>query len=882
MRRALPVLIVLASALAPTRLRAAEPIPGVDALRRAYADRLSALAEEAKGAHLGSIALRLFEDANALAPDQVAARTALGWTREGAGWKPPGNVVPGEGWADDGEPELARFEKKESGLRADFVKALVAAAATARGRKAPADDVDEFLWAAVAIDPSDPAPRRALGHRESGGRFVAPAHAAIAAAGLEPTAADRAIAREAVELAAATPPVRTLAGWPDPVPAGFRAPSAGSVFSLSRSGAARTGAEVLERARRWFAALAGDETAAAGPAFGFVEAGSIETARALLAADPDARASLDFLGVRPAIALGRTGLILVVGESTLALHDALVFTRVENDVTTRSRERAGVRWLGQALGTCAALRLLGTTVGFAASSRVFSGVAGPIRRRDEPLRAFARRLVATGADPGLEAIAAREDRARLPRDVLVAGFVLDWLLRRDEAAARAFVATYLATTGSPGDRVRAASKAAGFASVAALDGAWRRFVADVHPVAPAPAAAAGGWKVAELDPMKSLDGFDSIHRPVDEPVAGSIWLGGRPYLCEVVGGGAAVRFYGTGATDPPRTTEKGGVFPFTISREYGGGYIDVRIELARGPGGWTARRAEAFHGTLDGHAVSVFDLDLDGRFGGFGRDGVAFDAGRLLLPLEREIALGSRVYQIRRVGPDGRQLVWRSRPIAVAGRDLEAFMAINDARVASGVPALVWDADVASGLAEPGSDVAARAIRAEEASPRAAVRRWLAGPPTCATLLEPSARRGAIATSAGSVTFAAGSSRGDEPGGFRGPLVYPAPDSAADSRRAGADLLRVLAVAEAGAPIVVRFADGSGVVAADVEFSLTTEAGTVVDARLLDHPPTARPDVLAFVPRAPLAASTAFRARLTYPAGGRRATRTWAFRTGSE
>ena len=125
-------LLVIASLLAPAPSRAADAKADLGAERRAQADRVVALADQARDARLGAMALRLYEEALGLAPDQPAARTALGWTRAGAGWRPPANAIPGDGWADDGEPDLARLEKKEASLRQEYVKSLVAAAAAAK------------------------------------------------------------------------------------------------------------------------------------------------------------------------------------------------------------------------------------------------------------------------------------------------------------------------------------------------------------------------------------------------------------------------------------------------------------------------------------------------------------------------------------------------------------------------------------------------------------------------------------------------------------------------------------------------------------------------------------------------------------------------------
>jgi len=905
----LPALLAALVVLAPPVASAADAVPSLEALRHGYADKLSALAEEAKGAHLGSIALRLFEDAEALYPDQPAARTALGWTREGSKWKPPRDTIPGDGWADDGESDLVRIEKKETALRADFVKSLVAAAAAAKAKKAPADRVDELLWAAIAVDPSDPAPRKALGHSMVAGRYVAPEHAALVAAGLGPTAADLATAAEPIATTEVPARVKSLAGWSDPIPAALKAPTAGEVTSLSNADWARSGAEHLERARHWLTrVLAAEGTN--GPAFGFVHPGSMAVARELLTADPAAKPLAAYLGIRPVLTLGSTGLVLATGESSLALLDGLVSTRVESDFLARTTTEDGTKWLAECVGIVASMRLLGTTVGFATTTRRLSTLTGPQRRTGEPLIAFVRRLVAGGADPGLGAVADSADRRLQPYELLVGASVVDWLLRRDATKAAAFLSGFLAATGTPEARTSAAATAAGFASTRALDDAWRHFVADAYPAALSAPTSRTAFRIGALTPMKTVGFVDSVYVPQFHRVSGQLILGGRPYLCEETSPGGSVRLGPYTYGDPPRTVDKDGEFTFPVAREYGGGNIDVKFELSRSGGTWVASRAEAFQGDLDGHPVAVYDLDLDGRFGGLGRDGICLDHLDRPIPLGREMAIGAKVYEIRRLGPDGREIAWRARPVEAKGPDLEAWLAINDVRIASGLPGLVFDPELARGAtahaaylvanhgvafsradaahedaskkgATPeGGLAASHGLAADEPTPRAAVRRWLASPREAAFLLDPDARRGAIGASGGVVVFALRDDPSDEPSEFRGPLRFPSADVPGDAGACGVDLVRFdRSFAGAGCPVWVRVAPGRVKLTA---LRLTLASGAEVPTTRLEGERLGIPGLVALVPAQPLKAATKYALVCsTLSDGGIVAQRAGAFTTAS-
>jgi hypothetical protein len=860
--------------------------------RAAQADRLAKLGAEAIAAHLGTTARRLYEEALALAPDHAGARLALGWTQDGDTWIPPDDAVPPPGWADDGETNLGKFAKREAEVRLEYVKALVAAASVAK--PATPEVADELLWAAIAADPTDPAPRRALGHAEVEGRYVAPEHAAILAAGLGPTQADRTAANEPTDAHPIHSKVDRLLGRTQPIPEGFRSRSAGQVHSLSPGVDAAEGARLLERARIWLDATFGN--APRGDPYTIVVVLGTGVARHLLTAN-ELDGKVDQLGVRSAIPMGKLPLLLVSGESETALFDALVATRVESDVAARDVKR-GARWLGRAVGVVASLRLLGATTGFAASAGRPAGSKGPTRRPEEPLLAFARRLAATASDTPLPTIASDDDRLAPPCDLLVTALVLDFLLRRDPASGRQFVTTYLFTSGTPEVRLETAATAAGFASLDALSRAWRRFACDVYPAEVARGPSGAAWKIAPLAPPKTRSTAASLYAPLRRRVTDQVTLGGRSFLLADADYGKGVRAQGYRATDPLRVVTKASTLPFPMEREYGGGRVDAKLELAPGGPAWTYRRAESFAGLLDGVPVEVLDLDVDGRFGGFERDGLVLDKGRFALPLPRQLALGARVVEIRRVGPDGKEIAWRVFPSDAKGPDLEAWLALNSLRAACGVPPLVFDAGLAAGCAahasyvatnlgleagpddvlredaskpdatREGAGVAARCLAADEATPSAAVARWLASPRPLAALLDPTARRGALGAAKGVVVFTsvARSDLDAEP--FRGPLVYPFDGAPAFAGAAGQDLVRSEnRLTAAGRPILVWMAPGRGEVK-DVEVVPADGSGSRLELLRWDGLAWGRPGLVAFAPSAPLARDVAYRLRATLALDG--------------
>ncbi len=173
---------------------------------------------------------------------------------------------------------------------------------------------------------------------------------------------------------------------------------------------------------------------------------------------------------------------------------------------------------------------------------------------------------------------------------------------------------------------------------------------------------------------------------------------GYPYECKVIDGGKSVRLYPLNRRAGPRIVSEAGSYAYVIPEEYGKGFVNVYVHLQpAGNAEWTVRTDEPRAGSVEGAAVVFLDVDLDGRASGFGRDGYVVGGGPYVLPLRREVVLGSKVVEIRRIGPDGTAVAFRSRPLAAKGADLEGCLRLNAWRTASGVPALAWDADASVG-----------------------------------------------------------------------------------------------------------------------------------------------------------------------------------------
>ncbi len=851
------------------RAAAAEPPDALVALRRSHAKRLEKLAEAAKDAHLAEVALRLFQQANGLDPELADARLALGWTRDGADWKEPDpRVVPGTGWPDDGEPNLARLEKQETAARLEHGKDLVEAALAAQARKAPPAEVERLLWAAIAADPGDPAPRKVLGHREDGGRFVAPEHAALLAAMRAKAWRERPARWASIPVAESKPAGALVPGFVPTVRV-TAGPVPDAAVGTSDAGTVRAAVRGMAAARTLLDELL-DAPTEARVALTCAVVDSRAGFDALLAAggvDPGTRAAAKGWSAWPLAS--RTTYALLGARPADAASEAAAAT-AEADAMGRGGDGGSPRWLTQGVACFVSEHATGRAAGYAAFLTATAGDTGPLRRAGEPVSAFARRMVAWEQDPSLREIAANDRHALHPRDVAKVGSILEWLALFGADRFRGFVLGVLSTPGSAGERLEAATKAAGFGDVAAFEAAWRRFVLDLAEVPADPASERKEpWKVTKLDRAKKVPVADALHGDPVHEVTGSLWLGGRPYPCEVVEGGAAVKLYPLTQRAGYRFQREPGVAPFTIPSEYGGGWTEIRVDLAREGKAWTVRAADAWQGTVDGHLLTFFDVDLDGRFGGFERDGVLVGDGSVMLPLRGELVLGGKVYEIRRVAPDGQAIAWRVRPLSTTkGPELEAFLRWNEWRVAGGAPALLWDGTLAA------SEQARLAVEPPPAAPAppggavGAVEAWMRGP-SAAALLDPDLRAGAVVRAG--ATLVPGFVPGDPaaPSAFvRGPFVAPGPG-----------LVGVAPGAEGGSgpPIVLRWPEGTDVAGLALEVTLSTASGTAVGLGA----PAVTGSTATCVPAAPLQPKLAYRVLARFGPVERRTTRTWTFTTGA-
>ncbi len=375
---------------------------------------------------------------------------------------------------------------------------------------------------------------------------------------------------------------------------------------------------------------------------------------------------------------GKTGYDLVVAPSPGAAAAAAVDTLAQREAVGRAaKDREALRWVAFGAGFLATTRSSARPP--ATARRAASSRATP-RRRSAPTRRASRSSGASsawGADRPLRELATPDARALYPRDVAKAGALLDYLLLAD-ADARARV-----RRGRPRRHRRPCRRDRGGGAGRGIRRRrrTRRGVAAVRGRRLPPPRPRGRGRA------RGVEG--------DEVAAGPRAQRGRALrTARTRGRGRAL------ARRAPlplpyrgrrgRGRARGLAAPVARRASYGrrascrsGSHARAAAasprfgSSSRGTGRrWTATAADAWGGSVDGHGLVFLDLDLDGRWGGFGRDGVALDT-TFTFPLRRELVLDRKVHEVRRVGPDGREVAWRARPLAAKGEALDALRALE-------------------------------------------------------------------------------------------------------------------------------------------------------------------------------------------------------------
>jgi hypothetical protein len=112
---------------------------------------------------------------------------------------------------------------------------------------------------------------------------------------------------------------------------------------------------------------------------------------------------------------------------------------------------------------------------------------------------------------------------------------------------------------------------------------------------------------------------------------------------------------------------------------------------------WSWWAAECARFEIDGAELRLFDADVDGRFGDFAADGWSVGGTDQVMPLTKEILLGSTVVTLESVDPGGARLVASTAPLAGTASQVTTLVVLNRFRTANGLPPAVLDPALTAG-----------------------------------------------------------------------------------------------------------------------------------------------------------------------------------------
>jgi hypothetical protein len=189
-----------------------------------------------------------------------------------------------------------------------------------------------------------------------------------------------------------------------------------------------------------------------------------------------------------------------------------------------------------------------------------------------------------------------------------------------------------------------------------------------------------------LDAPLPSQSLQVVHR---RPVGDGIRVGDAVFPVERDGadlrvgltpaGGASMATVGDGKT-------------LTLSWTEGNRARSLPITFRRDPaGGWSFFNPSAREFAVQKETLLLVDADGDGFHDRHGVDGYAVAGSRILLPLEKDLVLGSLVVSVDEISEDGLAIKAAVAPMAGSATQLEAVAFINGERGRHGLPPVVLD-----------------------------------------------------------------------------------------------------------------------------------------------------------------------------------------------
>lgn len=188
-----------------------------------------------------------------------------------------------------------------------------------------------------------------------------------------------------------------------------------------------------------------------------------------------------------------------------------------------------------------------------------------------------------------------------------------------------------------------------------------------------------GKKFQWTDPLSTQ--LDAARAQV-HTVADAITIAAQAFPVTISDGKLRVATVPQGA---PSTTVSSGATASLTWTDAGAKRAVVLRFVADGQGGWRYFAVQGFEYKIGGELLRLVDANADGKFDDFAIDGCTTYDSTVMLPLRKELVLGSNRVRIASIAADGSSVVASVEPIKIHPLELAALMRLNRWRSANGL-----------------------------------------------------------------------------------------------------------------------------------------------------------------------------------------------------
>jgi hypothetical protein len=208
----------------------------------------------------------------------------------------------------------------------------------------------------------------------------------------------------------------------------------------------------------------------------------------------------------------------------------------------------------------------------------------------------------------------------------------------------------------------------------------------VHAKPPKPTLLEGKAETLESELASQLPPFVPVHALGEE-----LRVGDAEFAVDRAG--KHLRIAAAPGGEPKTRVRHGKVV--ALAWKEGGARRRVPLRFVRGDdGSWSYHAAETRRYRIEQVDFRLVDVDADGRFGEVGEDGYTSHESDLVLPLEREIVLGSERLRFEEIAPDGTRVRVVAVPVEGTRIQRDGLATLNRIRARNGLPYVELDEEL--------------------------------------------------------------------------------------------------------------------------------------------------------------------------------------------